>query len=398
MRVNSAVNGLFIHPVVRYSVIIAILSGLNSLHADAKETRFANTAAERPVTTAGLMDGDPGHDRDLKSKQVNILIRLIGHQLLLQSGDSMSRVLPVTEVREGTFLLQLEKQLFFSHDSLIALSQRFLPKSRFPSGYTVTVHDCFTASIIYGFQINHTTPDLLACQGRHEPAGCYSIEFAFADFYKPAEPEQVRIKKPKKPTIEISDTEATNTETARVAETNLLAEEVQSSEVMNLNPKGEGLEASTNSYPLVNLIYTSMLISLGVTLVLARFRLFPNPNAMDQVEPVAEESLIPLPSLGKFQFDVKGQRLLFGSEVITLTEKECRILELLNSTFGELVTREILMQKIWINEGVITGRSLDMFVSKLRKKLSGDPDLRITNVHGKGYKLELADTTEPGII
>jgi DNA-binding response OmpR family regulator len=46
------------------------------------------------------------------------------------------------------------------------------------------------------------------------------------------------------------------------------------------------------------------------------------------------------------------------------------------------------MQEIWINEGVITGRSLDMFVSKLRKKLSGDPALRITNVHGKGYKLE----------
>jgi DNA-binding response OmpR family regulator len=49
------------------------------------------------------------------------------------------------------------------------------------------------------------------------------------------------------------------------------------------------------------------------------------------------------------------------------------------------------MQEIWINEGVITGRSLDMFVSKLRKKLSSDPELRITNVHGKGYKLEIPE-------
>jgi DNA-binding response OmpR family regulator len=47
------------------------------------------------------------------------------------------------------------------------------------------------------------------------------------------------------------------------------------------------------------------------------------------------------------------------------------------------------MQKVWIDEGVITGRSLDVFVSKLRKKLSGDPVLSITNVHGKGYKLEV---------
>jgi DNA-binding response OmpR family regulator len=79
-----------------------------------------------------------------------------------------------------------------------------------------------------------------------------------------------------------------------------------------------------------------------------------------------------------------------GSEVIALTDKECKILELFNDNFNELIARETLMQKVWINEGVITGRSLDMFVSKLRKKLSSDPELRITNVHGKGYKLEMS--------
>ena len=94
-------------------------------------------------------------------------------------------------------------------------------------------------------------------------------------------------------------------------------------------------------------------------------------------------------SLGKFLFDVKGQRLLLGSEVITLTDKECRILELLHASFGQLIPRETLMQQIWLNEGVITGRSLDMFVSKLRKKLSGDPELKITNVRGEGYKVEV---------
>jgi DNA-binding response OmpR family regulator len=94
-------------------------------------------------------------------------------------------------------------------------------------------------------------------------------------------------------------------------------------------------------------------------------------------------------ALGKFLFDVKDQRLLLGREVISLTDKECRILELLNKNFGELISRETLMQEVWINEGVITSRSLDMFVSKLRKKLSSDPELRITNIHGKGYKLEI---------
>ncbi|HTJ50562.1 MAG TPA: winged helix-turn-helix domain-containing protein, partial [Cyclobacteriaceae bacterium] len=96
-----------------------------------------------------------------------------------------------------------------------------------------------------------------------------------------------------------------------------------------------------------------------------------------------------LPTLGKFTFDYHHQKLILGSEVIVLTDKECKILELLNQNFGELTSREDLMQQVWINEGVITGRSLDMFVSKLRKKLSADPALRINNIHGKGYKLEV---------
>ena len=93
---------------------------------------------------------------------------------------------------------------------------------------------------------------------------------------------------------------------------------------------------------------------------------------------------------------MKDQRLLpigigMGSEVISLTDKEGKVLELLHKNFGELIPRETLMQEVWINEGVITGRSLDMFVSKLRKKLSRDPELRITNIHGKGYKLEIPE-------
>jgi DNA-binding response OmpR family regulator len=111
----------------------------------------------------------------------------------------------------------------------------------------------------------------------------------------------------------------------------------------------------------------------------------------NQNHTISKESDPELTALGKFLFDVKDQRLLLGSESISLTDKECKILELLNNNFGELITRETLMQEVWINEGVITGRSLDMFVSKLRKKLSPDPELRITNVHGKGYKLEIPE-------
>jgi DNA-binding response OmpR family regulator len=120
-------------------------------------------------------------------------------------------------------------------------------------------------------------------------------------------------------------------------------------------------------------------------------------SVQDQNHILIKEAVPELTALGKFLFDVKGQRLLsmaigMQREVINLTDKECKVLELLNNNFGELIPRETLMQKVWLDEGVITGRSLDMFVSKLRKKLSGDPELKITNIHGKGYKLEISGT------
>lgn len=271
-------------------------------------------------------------DRDTRAKQVNLIIRQIGHRLLLQAGDSTSSVLPVTEIKEGTFQLWFEKELVFNHDSLMMLAQRLLPKSQFPSGYSVTVHECMTANIVYGFQINTTSPDILACIGRSQPPGCYVIEIAFPDFYE-----------------------------------------------------------ATFDYPFISLVCSGMLVLLSVTLLVGRFgkSLVPGPTVPYQDRLIIKEPVPEGSALGKFLFDAKDQRLLLEGEVISLTDKECRILELLNKNFGELIPRETLMQEVWINEGVITGRSLDMFVSKLRKKLSGDPELRITNVHGKGYKLEI---------
>ena len=269
--------------------------------------------------------------RDLQAKQTNLIIREIGHRLLLQAGDSTSRVLPVTEIKEGTFLLTFENEFVFNHDSLMMLAQNLFPKAKFPFGYTVKVHECMKANIVYGFQINNASPNILACRGRSQPSGCYTIEITFPDLYE-----------------------------------------------------------TTSGYPLINLVYSGMLLLLGVTLLIGRFGKILTPVPVQNQNPaIIKEPDLEFTALGKFLFDVKTQRLLLGNEVISLTDKEYKILELLNNNFGELISRETLMQKIWINEGVITGRSLDMFVSKLRKKLSSDPELRITNVHGKGYKLEI---------
>jgi hypothetical protein len=296
-------------------------------------------------------------DRDLLAKQVNLIIRQIGHRLLLQAGDSTSRVLPVTEIKEGTFLLKFENEFNFNHDSLMMLTLGLLPKTQFPSGYTVTVHDCMKASIVYGFQVNNTLPDILGCRGRSQPPGCYTIEIAFPNLYENVEQKKADIDQQtdelKSVKVDLQEAnpklEELKSLEVDLQQANLKLEELKSIKVdpPEANSKPEEFKTTTFGYPLINLVYSGMLVLLGVTLLIGRFgkRLVPAP-VQNQNHSVIKESVPDVSALGKFLFDVKGQRLLLGSEVISLTDKECRILELLNNNFGELISRETLMQKV----------------------------------------------------
>ena len=93
--------------------------------------------------------------------------------------------------------------------------------------------------------------------------------------------------------------------------------------------------------------------------------------------------------LGKFNFIPEQLKLVREAHEITLSKKECEILELLVNKINTIVTRDELSKRIWEDNGVIVGRSLDTYISKLRKKLKEDDRIKITNVHGVGYKLEL---------
>src|SRR5258706_6600464 len=380
MRVNSVFTGFFTNRVVVRSGIAIVMLAVFFI-ASSFTTRS---------------------DRDVRAKQANLIIRQIGHRLLLQAGDSNSRVLPVTEIKEGTFLLAFEKEFVFNHDSLMMLTQSLFPKKQFPSGYTVTVHECTNAGIVYGFQINHTAPNILACRGRSQPPGCYTIEIAFPDLYGNVEQKKAdidqRIEKLKSSKVDSREAnprlEERKSFKVDPQQANPEREEFKSfkADPPEANVKPEEFKTTTFDYPFISLVCSGMLVLLSVALLIGRFgkRFVPVP-VQNQGHAIIKESVPEVSALGKFLFDGKDQRLLLCSQGISLTGKEYRILELLNKNFGELIPRETLMQKVWISEGVITGRSLDMFVSKLRKKLSSDPELRITNVHGKGYKLEIPE-------
>lgn len=91
---------------------------------------------------------------------------------------------------------------------------------------------------------------------------------------------------------------------------------------------------------------------------------------------------------GNFRLNVADQVLLCGGIRQTLTFRETKLLCLFASSPNQLLERDFILQQVWADEGVLVGRSVDMFVSRLRKKLALDPSVGIVAVHGVGYRLE----------
>lgn len=94
-------------------------------------------------------------------------------------------------------------------------------------------------------------------------------------------------------------------------------------------------------------------------------------------------------SLGRFQFYPEQNKLVREAEEISLSKKECELLEIFVAHPNQIIKRDELTKKVWEDNGVFVGRSLDTYISKLRKKLKDDEAIKLTNVHGVGYKLEV---------
>ncbi len=95
--------------------------------------------------------------------------------------------------------------------------------------------------------------------------------------------------------------------------------------------------------------------------------------------------------LGEYEFDYPSQRLARKGEQTSLTTKEAELLKLLALNKNRVLEREIALKLIWGNDNYFTGRSMDVFITKLRKYLKEDPTVEIVNVHGTGYKLMVGE-------
>jgi DNA-binding response OmpR family regulator len=91
--------------------------------------------------------------------------------------------------------------------------------------------------------------------------------------------------------------------------------------------------------------------------------------------------------IGDYSFDTLKQLLTFKDQTIKLTTKESELLELLCRNKNEILERNYALKAIWIDDNYFNARSMDVYITKLRKYLKKDPSVKILNVHGKGYKL-----------
>jgi DNA-binding response OmpR family regulator len=91
--------------------------------------------------------------------------------------------------------------------------------------------------------------------------------------------------------------------------------------------------------------------------------------------------------IGKYAFDFTLQTISIGDNQQKLSTKEAELLRLLCMRKNEVLTREEALLNIWHDDNYFNGRSMDVFLSKIRKYLKDDPSVEIINVHGRGYKL-----------
>lgn len=91
--------------------------------------------------------------------------------------------------------------------------------------------------------------------------------------------------------------------------------------------------------------------------------------------------------IGKFTFDTQKQTLTIGDQVKKLTTKESELLSLLCTHMNDILERNFALKNIWVDDNYFNARSMDVYITKLRKLLKDDPSIEIINIHGKGYKL-----------
>ena len=274
-----------------------------------------------------------------KAEEGHILVslRMIGHQMLLNASDSTSRVLPI-EKDGDRYEISFASDFKIDPGYLVVLIDSVVKESGIAENYLVEIEDCDSSVVVYSYEIGNALQSAyVPCLGRPLPVGCYTMAFTILDFIH-LEPIQSIAK------IET---------------------------IVPVVSEQKGVD-----YSEMTIITVAVLLLIGISVYFKK--------RSGKAEPSSN-----LITLGAYQFDTRNMELLYKGEVIELTSKESDLLLLLHTSANSTLERELILKAVWGDDGDYVGRTLDVFISKLRKKLEGDTSLKIVNVRGVGYKLIL---------
>jgi hypothetical protein len=259
--------------------------------------------------------------------KVNLALRRTAHLLLQEAGDSTSRIPPVEQTALYTWLIRLERN--FDYNRLPALLEASLKQHEITTPYDVSVVSCTDNIILLGYSQKDIAPDQsVPCQAREMDVLCNNLQVSFL---APAPSRQV--------------------------------------------------------LPLAGWIISAILASFLYWLGLKRWR--PAIESEKPANPDTNTTGAIWLTFGQSRLDVTNQRLECGQEKHHLTYREAKLLHLFVQHPNQVLERNTILDQVWADEGILVGRSVDMFVSRLRKLLRTDETVQIVAVHGVGYRMEI---------
>ncbi len=266
-----------------------------------------------------------------KKEKINLALRQTAHRLLAHAGDTASTIPPVRQVFENEFQLRIEHH--FNYDSLPVYLHAALAAYGIEDDYNVAIKSCEVENLLMlGYtKTDFTEENEVPCSGREQGEGCHLLSIVF--------------------------------------------------------PEWQASQAASGDW-LRWLLMGGTVLSLGyLILTLWFFVKNSRPTAPASAEMENGDAL----QFGNTTFEVTNQVVLIDGQRQTLTFREAKLLHIFSKNINQLLERNQLLEEVWGDEGVIVGRSLDVFVSRLRKILKMDTSVKIVNVHSVGYRMEVAE-------
>jgi hypothetical protein len=244
------------------------------------------------------------------SERVNLALRQTAHHLLAAAGDRTSEIAPVEHPESGLWLVRLEHN--FDYDSLPPILKKALRDHRIERDYSVSVLDCAAGELMLGYASDwRSDVGEVPCGGRSQTAGCYNLQIRFTNQESSADWAFWLLG-----LLALS---------CSIVAVLAIRRQSNSLKKNDLNQKGLAIETASNGGDALQ--FGHSILRMG------------------------------------------NQKLVCKGVETDLTYREAKLLRLFGQHPNQLLGREQILKSVWEDEGIIVGRSVDVFVSRLRKLL-----------------------------